>query len=514
MMSSESTSSLDTTAVDLSSFRMAVATFAAVLAWIVGWYFSTAAQIVSIWQNSETFAHGVVVLPIALWLMWTKRAALVGLTPRPVAWMAAPVALASLGWILGQLVSVNAVSHLALVCMIITATVGMLGWRMARVLAFPIVFLLFAVPIGEFLLPFLMHYTAEFTVSALRLSGVPVYQEGLYFIVPNGRWSVVEACSGIRYLIASLMIGALYAYLNYSSTKKRILFVGVAILVPIVANWCRAYLIVMLGYLTDNRLAAGVDHLIYGWVFFGVIIFLMFWIGARWRDDEVPVTVPVVAPMTAGESRGRYLGALAIALVVPLAPLANMRIVEPVEAFSVALSAPEARAGWSKVDETVLDFMPNFVGHRGELIQTYRSPEGALVGLYVAYYARQREGSELISWNNKLTGRDGRDWHLLAQSEDQLAVGKVRKTGLMERDRRLAIWHWYWTDRRVERSDIRAKIALAMDHLTGQPDDAAFVAVFAQFEEGPRDVRALVDTFLSEHAEGLASMLRRVEVVQ
>ena len=80
------------------------------------------------------------------------------------------------------------------------------------------------------------------------------------------------------------------------------MFVGVSIVVPIVANWLRAYMIVMLGHLTNNRLAVGVDHIIYGWVFFGIVMVLMFWIGSRWREDSAAddahapaVTTPVAA---------------------------------------------------------------------------------------------------------------------------------------------------------------------------------------------------------------------------
>ena len=82
-------------------------------------------------------------------------------------------------------------------------------------MAFPLGFLFFAVPIGDFMLPQLMEWTADFTVLALRLSGVPVYREGLQFIIPSGAWSVVEACSGIRYMIASVTVGCLFAYLSY-----------------------------------------------------------------------------------------------------------------------------------------------------------------------------------------------------------------------------------------------------------------------------------------------------------
>jgi len=207
------------------------------LLWVVGWYWQTAQGVAGIWWTSDTFAHGLVVFPAFGWLVWRARDRIGGLQPQPTAWMALPILAAGLLWLLGGMVSVAAAQHFALFALLVSAFVGVLGWRLSRVLLFPLLFLFFGVPIGEFMLPTLMHYTAEFTVWALRLSGVPVYQEGLHFVVPNGRWSVVEACSGVRYLIASLFVGALYAYLNYTSLKRRLLFMLVAIAVPILANW-------------------------------------------------------------------------------------------------------------------------------------------------------------------------------------------------------------------------------------------------------------------------------------
>ena len=114
---------------------------------------------------------------------------------------------------------------------------------------------------------------------------MPVYREANHFVIPSGAWSVVEACSGIRYIIASVMIGTIYAALAYRSTRRRALFMAAAILTPIVANWLRAYMIVMLGHLSNNQIAVGVDHLIYGWVFFGLVMLLLFWVGSFWQED-------------------------------------------------------------------------------------------------------------------------------------------------------------------------------------------------------------------------------------
>jgi len=249
-------------------WKMPLVLTALVLGWVVVGYWKTVESMVGIWERSETFAHGFVVLPIALWLIWRQRGRVAADSPcpsRPALWALLPIGCA---WLAGSLAAANALAQLALVALLVFCVPALLGWQVARKLAFPLGFLVFAVPLGEFLIPLLMDWTARFTVLGLRLSGVPVYQDGLEFVIPSGNWSVVEACSGIRYLIASLMAGTLFAYLNFHSLKRRLAFIAVSAVVPIVANWVRAYLIVMIGHLSGNRLATGVDHLIYGWLFF------------------------------------------------------------------------------------------------------------------------------------------------------------------------------------------------------------------------------------------------------
>jgi hypothetical protein len=135
---------------------------------LIGSYWSTAAQIGRIWWGSETYAHGLVVIPVFVWLLWYNRASLASQRSEPTLWAVLPIVLAGLGWILGKLVSVNALAHASLVTMVVASLAGVLGWRLASVLMFPLAFLFFAVPIGEFLMPTLMRYTAEFTVLALR----------------------------------------------------------------------------------------------------------------------------------------------------------------------------------------------------------------------------------------------------------------------------------------------------------------------------------------------------------
>ncbi|MBT9492894.1 MAG: exosortase A [Paucibacter sp.] len=242
------------------AWRLALPAFLLLLAAVFWLYRDTALAMVEIWNRSETFAHAFVVPPISLWLIWRQRAVLANLNPSPSPGFLLPLIAAALLWLLGDLAVVNAATQLAFTAILVLLVPAALGWPVARAIAFPLGFLFFAVPIGEFMTPKLMEWTADFTVAALRLSGIPVFREGQEFVIPSGNWSVVEACSGIRYLMASVMVGTLFAYLNYRSLARRWIFVGVAIALPLIANWLRAYIIVMLGHFSDNKIATGADH--------------------------------------------------------------------------------------------------------------------------------------------------------------------------------------------------------------------------------------------------------------
>ena len=350
-----------------------------------------------------------------------------------------------------------------------------------------------------------MHYTAEFTVWALRLSGVPVYQEGLFFIVPNGSWSVVEACSGIRYLIASLVVGALYAYLNYTSLKRRLLFMLVALAMPIVANWVRAYIIVMLGYLSDNRIAAGVDHLIYGWVFFGVVIFLMFWVGSRWQEEPAPVQP---APAQAEPTRWARVVPIALALAAFQPALALLD--RPIDVFAVTLAAPAPAEGWTTALEERFAYVPHYAGARVQLRTVYRSEDHpAPVGLFAAWYIGQREGQEMIAWENGPASHVLGDLQLVRSARAMTVAGvPVVENFISTPSGRVLTWHWYRLNDRELARDAEVKLRLAIDRLTGRADESAVVVLSTPVAEaGAERARAHLEAFLAAHAGAIRATL-------
>lgn len=503
-----------------AQWRAPLLAVALVWAWILFLFRDTGEGMVSIWMRSETFTHGFFVPPLALWLIWRQRARLWALTPRPMPWVLLLVAAACMLWLLADVVTANAPAQLALVALLVLTVPALLGWQVTRTILFPLGFLFFAVPIGEFLMEPLMEGTASFAVLALRASGIPVYREGLQFVIPSGNWSVVEACSGVRYLIASLTVGTLYAHLSYRTATRRWLFIGVSILVPIVANWLRAYLIVLLGHLSSNKLGAGVDHLIYGWVFFGFVIMLMFMIGSRWADADPP-PAPAAAALSPGwpaPSKALVAMAVAVGVLAGLPQWASARLAPDPDAPAPALAAPAQMGSWTRTAQPPSDWVPGFQNPSSQLQAGYA--DGAQpVGLYIGYYRNQHAERKLVSSTNTLTPDPKTGWVRVgagAQARELgdpslvVRVSELRDSPVPGRagEQRLQVWQWYWVGGWWTSSDRTAKLYGAAQRLLGHGDESAVVMVYALDEEG---AQARLQSFVRTNLQDIERVLLRAK---
>lgn len=483
----------------------------------------TATAMVGIWSRSDTFAHAYLVPPIVLWMIWRRRAVLATLPIQPAYWMLLTGAALCLMWLLGELASMNSVTQFALVGLLVVSVPTVFGFAVTWALLFPLLFSFFSVPIGEFLVPVMMEGTADFTVAAVQLSGVPVYREGLHFVIPSGSWSVVEACSGVRYLIASFMVGTLFAYLNYRSTKRRVLFMVMSVVVPVVANWLRAYMIVMLGHVSGNTLAVGVDHLIYGWVFFGVVIGLMFMVGARWSEpDEVqgPVSGMANVPFADAKKLSKVWFAAVSVVILALGTQAVMwKLDQAIDAPAAVLKLPEhLGADWQSAPVAVTTWIPAYKGARSSATQSYVSA-GQVAGVWVGYYRDQGYDNKLVTSTNFLVAPLDTDWGMVDGGTVPVTIGpdtyKLRSTVVRASAgagavaaKRLLVWHVYWIGGHFTVSAAEAKLWLALNRIRGHGDDAAVLMFFTpqgaeQPVEAAQTLRRLVAGQLPEFERAL-----------
>jgi exosortase A len=463
------------------SWRTAGPLFVLLLAVLLALYWDTASSMAQIWWRSETFAHGLLVVPIFIWLVWRKRAALAAMAPQPCAWGLAALAICLAGWLAADVAGVQVVRQLSFIATIPALTIAVLGWRLAWSIAYPLAFLFLGVPLGEGLMLPLMNYTADFTVGALQLMDFPVYREGTFFELPSGSWSVIEACSGLRYLISSVTVGALFAYVSYRSIWRRAAFIAASIVVPIIANGFRALMIVLIAHYSDMKLATGVDHIMYGWVFFGIIMLLLFWVGSFWQERDAEDVLPDAGsaawrPVSALRFAGAGAGALLL-LALPLVYVAQLaqRPLPPVP--SLAMPAV-LDAGWVLDKGAQLtDWRPHFQNPDRETTVQYRRND-EVVMVHLAWFGRQRQDAELINSRNYMIEQEHDVWANVGERRLAATSHGVRETELRSARLRLLIHDWYVIGETPTTSDVRAKLMFARDLLLTGRDEGYSVVLY------------------------------------
>jgi exosortase A len=476
-------------------------------------YWQTVVSMAAIWWRSDTYAHGMVVLPISLYMIWRQRHVLVRLEPHSSWFGLIPLALACLGWLAAYAADVLVVKQFALITLLLSLVYTLLGRQVSWAIAFPLAYLFFAVPAGEALTLPLQDFTVLFSVKLLRLTGIPVFWEGYRISIPTGDFEVAEACSGLRYLIASLALGCLYAYLTYRSLWRRLAFIALAVVVPIIANGVRAYGIVMLAYLSSGRLATGVDHIIYGWFFFGLVVLLMFWIGSFWREpDQKTLTVPAAADSTGvpGTVPVRFIAtAVAGLLIAALGPVGAARLNNVVQSDEpILLQAPPASPPWTGPAASNDDWQPVFVGADATLHRLYRGGNHT-VQLYMAFYSYPRQDAKLITSANTLY--DGKRWLYVGERIRTIALAtgtrQLVETRISAGSRKRLIWHWYWVAGRSTTSGVETKLLEAWERLSGINQGSAMVAVAADYETQPAEAEILLQRFLDTMLTGVDATL-------
>lgn len=474
-------------------------------------YWNTAASIVAIWSRSETFTHGFLIVPLAVWLAWRQRHRLQTVPIRPFAPAILGIFLAGFGWLLGELGSVAAAQHFCYVFSLQLAIVAILGLEASWIIAFPLVFLLFAVPFGEFLMPVMMDRTADFTVMALRASGIPIFREGNHFVIPTGSWSVVEACSGVRYLIASFMGGVLFAHLYYRTPYKKALLILASIALPVVANWVRAYLIVMIGHLSDNELAVGADHLIYGWVFFGVVILLLFWVASFWAEDDDGI--PAARPASAAVKPPLLtIPAAALACIAAAGawPLLSLALASTLPYGTPSLTLPEQVGPWKQVPLVEDSPHPRLPGAVAARSVSYANGDQT-ISVHVAFFRRQMDGQEVANSDNIIVRVDDRTWKIIQERNrplNWLNEPVVANTTLISGGgNRFEAVDFYWVDGRYTNRRSIVKLLVALSKLLGHGDDAARVVIVARTADDAPDAHSLIDPFARELAPAIDRLL-------
>lgn len=446
-----------------------------------------AADLVRIWWTSTTFGHCLFIGPVVGWLVWQRRRELAVLTPEGWAPGLAIVGAGGLAWLAGDTAGVALARHLGLVTMVQGAVVTLLGQQVARGLLFPLLYAYFLVPFGEGLEAPLQQVTVAMTLPLLHLAGVPAQVDGVLITIPNGYFEVAEACSGAKFVIAMLAYGVLVANVCYVSWARRSAFLAMALVVPVVANGLRAFGTIYAAYLTSVEAATGFDHIVYGWVFFGLVMAAVLAIGWRWFDrDPDAAWIDAARLPAARPSIDPWLASALVMTIAAAFPAWSSLTAGRVDALPARVALPEI-PGWRHVQpSTRVAWLPNYPGADHFLMGRYADAQGHKVDLAIAVYGAQREGHEVIAFGVGPLREDDR-WVRVSGLPPVAGGAAMRITapGPVER----VVVTWYRVDGTLTASPVAVKFATLRARLLGARQAAVAVHLSAE-EPGGRAAMA------------------------
>jgi EpsI family protein len=267
----------------------------------------------------------------------------------------------------------------------------------------------------------------------------------------------------------------------------------------------------------------GVDHLIYGWVFFGVVILLMFMIGARWSEPELLTTTAgdVRASSWSEASIPSLLSSVVMVALVLALPLLVKNAFEPHGEYATGGLVLDGKISnpWQLAESRNLGFTPNFENPSVEVNRTYAHGE-KVVGIYLGYYRNQNYRRKLVSSNNVLVRSEDKAWSQVKHGASRTEIGsnahqfhsaELRRLAASAANspERLLVWQIYWINGRLTSNDYLAKVYGAVYQLLGRGDDSAVIIVYAPAtQDGVAE--ASLKSFLSSQYGSIDAVLRAV----
>ncbi len=489
---------------------------ALVVAGLIWVHWQTLKSMYDQWMANDDFSHGVLIVPIVLYLIWKRRKTLVELPPRPdwrgLVAMIGAVCLYSVGELGAELFTTRA----AIICFCIGALWWLYGYRMLREAAFPLMLLFLMLPLPGFIyrnLTFsLQIFSSAASVELLNAIGFLACREGNVIDMGFGQFQVVDACNGLRFIMPLLTLGVLFAFFRPQAWWKRVLLVAVTIPLAMLTNILRIVGTGVLSQYFGPRVAQGFFHDFSGWAVFmtSFALFALFaWMLKRLPAKSAVVrSNPPIEPVTGSHRLKKQMAAatvvaLALCLVSPmtvkvLGNVAPVPLKKSLDRFPRMLDGRTGVAG--KIDTAVWEK----VGGQNYVLINYSKAGEMPINFYTAYYEYQRKAGDFIH-SPKLC-LPGGGWYIASNNIRQLECPKRDRTLkklrfneiLIEKNgMRQLVYFWYQGRDRNFTNEYAAKFYMVWDGIWRRRTDGALVRLVIPMAAGQSldEARGALDRF-------------------
>jgi exosortase D (VPLPA-CTERM-specific) len=232
------------------------------------------------WSSAE-YSHGYMIPFIALFFLWRDRHQVAAIKTSSGAWSGTLVVLLGLVFAVlsNQAANYSAVPY-AFIITLFGLALRLFGWQGMRFLWFPLIFLIFMIPLPEFVYrgisSELQLIAAQFGVAVIHWFGISVYLSGNLIDLGVVKLHVAEACSGMRYLFPIVSFGFLITHIYQGPLWHRVVFFASTIPITILMNSFRVGIIGVLVEFFGIELAEGFLHYFEGWLVFMVCLAILY----------------------------------------------------------------------------------------------------------------------------------------------------------------------------------------------------------------------------------------------
>lgn len=239
--------------------------------------------LITMWLNSDDYSHGFFIIPISIYVVWRKREILNNVKPS-LSWWGLPFVIFSiLLYLFAHFTEILTLVSFSMLLLFSAMIIYFYGLRMFRELLFPLVFLLFMIPIpaqiySQMTIPLQLLVT-KISVWVTANLNIPIYREGNIIHLPDRTIQVVQACSGLRSMISILPIGAILGYFTLQSNLLKSILFLFGVPTAILVNIIRVVLLVLSFYYFKYDLTAGTIHTVFGMIIFILSLVIIFFAG-------------------------------------------------------------------------------------------------------------------------------------------------------------------------------------------------------------------------------------------
>lgn len=233
--------------------------------------------------NNEDFSYCYLVPLVTGYLVFTDRQRLRSVPLKSSWWGLLILAVAGILFLIGRMGALETIVYFSIWLTIAGIVILMLGWQGSKAMSFPLLILLFIVPLPPFinqLLTFKLRLISSgLSVGLMRLVGLSAFQEGNIIDIGATQLQVVDACSGLRFVYPLILMGLIVGYLFHKRWWERIVLVTITIPISVGSNALR---IAITGFLTEKvspELAEGFFHGFSGWLVFMVSLGILLIVG-------------------------------------------------------------------------------------------------------------------------------------------------------------------------------------------------------------------------------------------